>query len=25
LGQITGHIGLEELLDKIFGDFCLGK
>jgi tRNA modification GTPase len=25
LGRITGHVGIEELLDVIFRDFCLGK
>lgn len=25
LGQITGHVGVEDLLDVIFRDFCLGK
>jgi tRNA modification GTPase len=25
LGQITGTIGVEDLLDVIFRDFCLGK
>ena len=25
LGQITGRVGVEDLLDKIFRDFCIGK
>lgn len=25
LGKITGKIGVEDLLDKIFSDFCIGK
>lgn len=25
LGEITGRIGVEDLLDKIFRDFCIGK
>lgn len=25
LGEITGRVGVEELLDKIFRDFCIGK
>jgi tRNA modification GTPase len=25
LGKITGHVGVEELLDVIFRDFCIGK
>jgi len=25
LGQITGKIGVEDLLDTIFNDFCIGK
>jgi tRNA modification GTPase len=25
LGQITGHVDVEDLLDVIFADFCLGK
>ena len=25
LGQITGHVDVEDLLDVIFRDFCLGK
>jgi tRNA modification GTPase len=25
LGRITGHAGVEDLLDRIFADFCIGK
>lgn len=25
LGRITGHVGVEDLLDIIFRDFCIGK
>ena len=25
LGHITGHVDVEDLLDVIFADFCLGK
>jgi len=25
LGRITGQVGVEDLLDVIFRDFCLGK
>ena len=25
LGKITGHVGVEEMLDVIFRDFCIGK
>ena len=25
LGRITGRVGVEDLLDKIFRDFCIGK
>jgi tRNA modification GTPase len=25
LGRITGHVDVEDLLDVIFRDFCLGK
>lgn len=25
LGEITGHVEVEELLGKIFGEFCIGK
>ena len=25
LGKITGQVEVDEILDKIFGDFCIGK
>jgi tRNA modification GTPase len=25
LGRITGRVGVEDILDKIFSDFCIGK
>jgi tRNA modification GTPase len=25
LGRITGKVGVEDLLDRIFGEFCIGK
>lgn len=25
LGEITGHVGAEQILDRIFGAFCIGK
>ena len=25
LGKVTGHVDVEELLDVIFTDFCIGK
>jgi len=25
LGRITGRVGVEELLDAVFRDFCIGK
>ncbi|WP_124305391.1 tRNA uridine-5-carboxymethylaminomethyl(34) synthesis GTPase MnmE [Acetobacter pasteurianus] len=25
LGRLTGHVGVEDLLDTIFGQFCIGK
>jgi len=25
IGNITGHVGVEEVLDKIFQDFCIGN
>jgi tRNA modification GTPase len=25
LGQLTGRVGVEEVLDIVFGDFCIGK
>jgi tRNA modification GTPase len=25
LGRLTGHVGVEDVLDIVFGDFCIGK
>ncbi len=25
LGRLTGHVGVEDVLDVVFGDFCIGK
>ena len=25
LGSITGEVNFEEILDVVFGDFCIGK
>ncbi|MGO2958253.1 MAG: tRNA uridine-5-carboxymethylaminomethyl(34) synthesis GTPase MnmE [Acetobacter sp.] len=25
LGRVTGHVGVEDLLDAVFGQFCIGK
>jgi tRNA modification GTPase len=25
LGRLTGHVDVEDLLDVVFGDFCIGK
>ena len=25
LGRITGHVDVEDLLDRVFGEFCIGK
>ena len=25
LGRITGKVGIEEILDVVFRDFCIGK
>ena len=25
LGQVTGKVGVEDILDVIFKDFCIGK
>jgi len=25
LGRVTGQIGVEEILDELFGSFCIGK
>lgn len=25
LGKITGKVGVEEILDVVFSDFCIGK
>jgi len=25
LGKITGRVEVDEILDKIFGSFCIGK
>ena len=25
LGRVTGSVDVEDMLDRIFGDFCIGK
>jgi tRNA modification GTPase len=25
LGRLTGRVGVEDVLDRVFGDFCIGK
>ncbi|MDB5369703.1 MAG: tRNA uridine(34) 5-carboxymethylaminomethyl synthesis GTPase MnmE, partial [Roseomonas sp.] len=25
LGRLTGRVGVEDVLDVVFGDFCIGK
>jgi tRNA modification GTPase len=25
IGRLTGHVDIEELLDTVFRDFCIGK
>jgi tRNA modification GTPase len=25
VGQITGHVGVEAVLDRLFSEFCIGK
>ncbi|CAH1657235.1 tRNA modification GTPase MnmE [Hyphomicrobiales bacterium] len=25
LGRVTGHVGVEEILDRVFSSFCIGK
>ena len=25
MGRITGKVGIEEILDVVFSDFCIGK
>jgi tRNA modification GTPase len=25
LGRLTGHVGIEDVLDVVFRDFCIGK
>jgi tRNA modification GTPase len=25
IGEITGHVSTEDILDKVFGEFCIGK
>jgi len=25
LGEITGHVSTEDILDQVFRDFCIGK
>jgi tRNA modification GTPase len=25
LGRITGHVGVEDILDTVFSRFCIGK
>jgi tRNA modification GTPase len=25
LGEVAGHVGLEEMLDRLFAGFCIGK
>ena len=25
IGEITGHVGVEDVLDQVFSQFCIGK
>ena len=25
IGRMTGHVGVEEILDRLFSSFCIGK
>ena len=25
LGEVGGHVGIEEVLDRLFSGFCIGK
>ena len=25
LGEVAGHVGVEEMLDRLFAGFCIGK